>query len=206
MTAKRTTARIPPVPPDEWDDDVVAALRRGLPRGPLGDRYFSDGPDALRAPNGLTTLVRHPALASRWLAYNTVLLGDPTISTRLRELVILRVAWRARAEYEWVQHVRLALRSDITAEEIDVIAERSATPGWSPLEAALLAATDQLLDRYDVDDDTWSVLASDLDQRQLVEFLFIVGTYTCLAMVFNGTGMQLDPDLADVPAPPLPDA
>ena len=66
---------------------------------------------------------------------------------------------------------------------------------WTPLEADLLAATDQLIDDYRVDDDTWARLAEHLDERQLVELVFVVGTYTALAMAFNSFGLQLDPEL-----------
>ena len=92
--------------------------------------------------------------------------------------MVLRVAWRTRSRYEWVQHVRLAPRVAITPEEIAAIAEGPGADGWTPLEADLLAATDQLIDGYRVDDDTWKRLAEHLDERQLVELVFVVGTYT----------------------------
>ena len=69
---------------------------------------------------------------------------------------------------------------------------------WTPLEADLLAATDQLVDRYRIDDETWSRLAGQLDERQLVELVFVVGTYTGLAMAFNSFRLQLDADLQQI--------
>ncbi len=78
------------------------------------------------------------------------------------------------------------------------------TPVWSPLEADLLAATDQLIDRYRIDDETWNRLAEQLDERQLMEITFVVGTYTCLAMAFNTFGIELDPGLDVSTAPPIP--
>ena len=76
---------------------------------------------------------------------------------------------------------------------------------WTPLEADLLAATDQLIDRYRIDDDTWARLAEHLDERQLVELVFVVGTYTGLAMAFNSFGLQLDPDLQRLATASLPE-
>jgi 4-carboxymuconolactone decarboxylase len=116
------------------------------------------------------------------------------LEPRWRELLVLRVASRTGSDYEWRQHVRVAQQCGVTAEEIDAIA-RGADGGWSPLEADLLTATDQLLDGYRVDDETWARLAAQLDERQLVEVVFVVGTYTCLAMAFNSFGIELDPDL-----------
>ena len=56
----------------------------------------------------------------------------------------------------------------------------------------VLAATDQLIDGYRIDDETWQRLATQLDERQLVEAVFVVGTYTCLAMAFNTFGLGHD--------------
>ena len=200
-----TGPRIPPLPREEWGDDAVAAMR-GAFDARAADRMLSTDADAPRIPNVLSTMMRHPALTGPFLSYNHVLLSAPSITPRLRELMILRVAWRTRSVYEWVQHVRLAPLVEIAPEEVDAIAEGAASDRWSPLERDLLAATDQLLDHYRVDDATWDRLTAQLDERQLFEIPFVVGTYTCLAMAFKSYGLELDPELHDVPAPPLPDA
>jgi AhpD family alkylhydroperoxidase len=168
------------------------------------ERLLSTKPEAAYVPNVLTTLMRHPGLAGPFLAYNQVLLSHPTLEPRLRELMVLRVARRTRSPYEWVQHVRLARRVGITAAEIDAIATDPDAHQWSSVETDLLAATDQLLDRYRIDDETWARLAGQLDERQLIEIAFVVGTYSCLAMAFNSIGLELDPELHSVPAPTMP--
>ncbi len=160
----------------------------------------------MRVPNVIGTLLHHPALAGPFLAFNNVLLSTPTLEPRLRELMVLRVAWQTRSTYEWLQHVRFAERFAVTPEEIAAI-EHGADAGiWSPLEADLLAATDQLLAGYRIDDETWHRLTEHLDERQLVEVVFVVGTYTCLAMAFRSFGLQVDPELETLVAPALPDA
>jgi 4-carboxymuconolactone decarboxylase len=166
---------------------------------------LSTEPGSTPMPNALSTLMHHPALAGPFLTYNNVLLQTPTLDPRARELIILRVAWRTRSRYEWVQHLRLAPRVGITPEEIAAVADGADADAWTPLEADLLAATDQLLDGYRVADDTWSRLAEQLDERQLVELVFVVGTYTALAMAFNSFGLQLDPDLQEIANTSLPE-
>ena len=47
-------------------------------------------------------------------------------------------------------------------------------------------------------------LAEQLDERQLVELVFVVGTYTCLAMAFNSFGVQLEPGADAGSVPPRP--
>jgi alkylhydroperoxidase family enzyme len=190
--------RLAPLPRERFDDDVHAALRSGMGTE-VADRFLSNAPDAPRLPNVLTTLMHHPRLAGRWLAYNGVLLNRSELEPRLRELMVLRVAWRTRAMYEWVQHARLAARCAITREEIEAIGGGADADVWLPLESDLLAATDQLIDHYRIDDDTWARLAGQLDEQQLVEVVFVVGTYTCLAMAFNSFGLELDPELQSDP-------
>jgi 4-carboxymuconolactone decarboxylase len=203
VSASRT--RIQPLPRDEWGADAIAALRSAFDES-TADRLLATGPDAPRMPNAFTMLMRHPALAGPFLTYNNLLLRTPAIEPRLRELMVLRVAFRTRSPYEWLQHVRLAPRWGITAAEIDAIADGTGAHPWSPLEADLLTATDELLDHHRIDDETWRRIAQHLDERQLIEVPFIVGTYTCLAMAFNSFGLELDPELDTVAAPPLPGA
>lgn len=198
--------RLAPLPVDRWDDDARAALQAGFGKEAT-DRFLSPGPDALPVPNALTTLMHHPGLAGPFLAFNRVLLFTPSLPPRLRELMVLRVAVRTRSTYEWVQHVRLAQGCGVTEAEIERIARGAgADATWAPLEADLLAATDELIDRFRIDDRTWARLAEHLDERQLVEVVFVVGTYTCLAMAFNSFALELDPELRTLAAPPLPES
>jgi 4-carboxymuconolactone decarboxylase len=197
-----STARLAPLPKDRWDDAVRSALRSGFPEAAA--RFLASGPDAPPLPNVLGMLLHHPLLAGPFLAYNRVLLQTPALGHRLRELMVLRVAWRTRSIYEWAQHVGLATNLGMTADEIAAIARADGSGAWTPLERDLLAATDQLLDRQRIDDATWAGLAAQLDGRQLVEVVFTVGTYTCLAMAFNSFGLELDPGLELPAGIPLP--
>jgi 4-carboxymuconolactone decarboxylase len=194
--------RIAPLPRERWDEEVRAALCAGVPKT-VGAQFLSTGPDAMRVPNAMATMVHHPRLAGPWLAYNAVLLQQPALDPRLRELMVLRVAWRAQAEYEWVQHIRLAKRYGITDDEIEALTQPPASGAWSALEGDLLTATDELLDDFRITDVTWARLAQHLDQRQLVEVLFVVGSYTALAMVFKSVGLQLDPELDPASGPAI---
>jgi len=196
------TPRIPAREPADFDDAARTALERFV--GPdITAAYLSDDPASLHMPNVVATLMQHPALAQRWLAYNNVLLREPKLSDRERELIILRVAARTRSTYEWIQHVRIGRDAGITDAEIEAIAAGGAADSLTTVEAALVAAADELLDDYVVGDATWAVLAAHYDVQQLTELLFVAGSYTCLAMVFKSAGIELDPDLLDVNAPEL---
>ncbi len=156
------------------------------------------------APNVTATLLHHPALAGPFTAYGHVLLQQPALGHRARELMLLRVAWRTGALYEWVHHVRLAPRYGVTDGDLEAIMKGTSSSSWTPLECDLVSATDQLLDHYRIDDDTWSALSEQLNERQLVEIPFVVGTYACLAMAFNSWNTQIEDsvDIQGIPVPP----
>jgi 4-carboxymuconolactone decarboxylase len=195
-----STPRVPPLPRAEWGEDERTALARGFGPGAV-ERFTGEGSDAIPVPNAVGTLLRHPALAGPFLAYNSVLLRTPALDARHRELMILRVAARTGSDYEWAQHVRIATGVGVTEAEIAAVASESPDDGaWSAPEAHLLRATDQLIDDHVVADPTWSRLAEHLDERQLMELVFVVGTYTALAMAFNSFGLQLDDDLPAAPS------
>lgn len=184
------TPRLAPVPRAEWDEDCAAAIRAAIPAAAAA-RFLAPGDDVPRLANGITSLLHHPQLAQKFLAFNGQLLWEPTLAPRLRELAVLRIAHRTGSRYEWVQHAKLCDRYDVTAAEVEAVANGDEGV-FGELEADVLRATDQLLDGYRVDDDTWARLASAMEPKPLLELLFVVGTYTALAMVFNGIEIELD--------------
>jgi alkylhydroperoxidase family enzyme len=196
--------RLRPIPPEQWSDEMVGALRRAFPE-PVVDRFRASGADGGSVPTAIATMLHHPALAGPWLAYNNVLLWSPALPHRLRELMVLRIAWRTRSTYEWVQHVKLGVRYDVTGDDVVAVAAGPEAERWSPLERDLLLATDELLDGHRIADETWARLSAQLDEKQLVEVVFVAGTYSCLAMVFNSFGLELDAGLDQRDVPVLPE-
>ncbi|MDO3646957.1 carboxymuconolactone decarboxylase family protein [Nocardia mangyaensis] len=189
-----TTSAVPRLAPlavREWDENTRAVFRGHLKSA---DRYLSAAPDAPAMPGILGILAHHTELAGAWLAYNGLLIERPSIDPRDRELVILRVAWRSDSEYEWSQHVRIARGLGLTEEQVEAVRYGPQAPQWSPVQRSLLTMADQLLDRHRVDDHTWAQLELHFDNRQLIELLFVAGSYLCLAMVLNSVALQPDPD------------
>jgi 4-carboxymuconolactone decarboxylase len=192
--------RLQPLPVEKWDEKAIQALRLAFPAGLIEHIRASGNP-----PNVLATMLHHPALAGPFTAYGNVLLQQPTIGHRNRELMLLRVAWRTGARYEWVHHVLLASRYGITSDDIDAIVQGRMSPVWTRAEHALIVATDEMLDSYRVSEDTWRRLEKHFTAEQLVEIPFVVGTYTCLAMAFNSWNLCEESDV-DVDGLPLPES
>jgi alkylhydroperoxidase family enzyme len=193
-TTSSNAPRIPPVPPEEWGDDVRAGIAALRPPGATQElRRSKGGPRGL---NVLGTLAQHPALMHAYHTFNGHILYTNSLDARQRELLVLRVAARRGAEYEWRQHVHIARDLGFGDADIERIAEGPDAAGWPPLDAAMLRAVDELLVDAAITDTTWNVLASELDRHQLMDLVFTVGAYDLLAMAFKSFGVELDDDLA----------
>jgi alkylhydroperoxidase family enzyme len=145
--------------------------------------------------NVLGTFAHHPELTSAFMQFNAHVLYRSTLSPRQRELAVLRVAALRDATYEWEQHARMALDCDIDEAEVARVADGPDAPGWSPIDQAMLRAVDELVDDATITDTTWAVLRGALDDRQVLDLIFTVGTYDLLAMALRVCGTPLDDDL-----------
>ena len=184
--------------PLELDEKQRRSLRGKLPRA---DKYLTGAPDAPPLPGILRVLAHHPGIGAPWLAFSGTLLDDGLLDPRDRELLVLRVGYRMRSRYEWGQHVAIAAAAGLTETEIESVPSGPAAPTWNERDRALLQATDELLDQHIVGDETWKRLTVHFRDDELLELLFVVGSYACLAMVLNSVGLEPDggPDLPDVP-------
>jgi alkylhydroperoxidase family enzyme len=181
--------RIPPLPPEEWEGDV----KRILDTVPPGiDRRLGDN-------NIFPTFARHPELFRAWLPFGGFLLTAGKLSGRDRELLILRTAVRTGSSYEWGQHVRISLDGGIEREAIDRVLEGPDADGWTPHEAALLRAADELHEDSKISDTTWKALAETYDDQQLMEATMVVGHYHMVAFALNSFGVELDEGLEPLP-------
>jgi alkylhydroperoxidase family enzyme len=170
---------------------ALDALHPPKPRHP----FPTPEPGRPKALNLLGTLAHHPELTAAYHAFNGHILFATTLSPRQRELLVLRVAARREAEYEWLQHTILAADAGLTPEDVARVQEGPDAAGWAPLDAAMLRAVDELIDDALISDDTWAALAAELDRQQLMDLVFTVGAYELLAMAFKTFGIEIDADL-----------
>jgi len=146
-----------------------------------------------RPPNIFTTLARHRGLFRRWLWFAGGLMPGGKLPRRDSELVILRVSHNTGCDYEWSHHERIAQRAGFSAEEVERVRSGPDAPGWTPRQQHLLRACDEIHTDGAIGEETWSVLAAELDDRLLIELCLLIGHYEMLAMTLNSLRVQLDP-------------
>ena len=183
-------------------------MRLPAPRiAPLADSELSPEarealaalPEYAQAFNIFRTQAHNPDALKAFLAWgNYVLSNRNSLSDRQRELAILRTGYLCRAGYEFAQHTVIGLRAGISQAEIAAIKQGGGAPGWDPLEAAILAACDELVRDHHISDGTWATLEP-LGDRGRVDLVYTVGQYTQVSMLLNSCGVQLDPGLPHDP-------
>ena len=180
--AQAGPARLRTITPAEEDDPRVR-------------QYFAmmEGPGGRKGGTKLNlvqTLARYPELAMTYHPFGMHVLNGSTLTPRLREIVTCRTAWLYRSDYEWSKHAAKAKGLGVSDAEIEAIRTGRFGGTLSPLEVHALHAADQLHASTAIDDRTWAGLAAGLDDRQLLDLLFLIGSYAMLAMVLNGARVQ----------------
>jgi 4-carboxymuconolactone decarboxylase len=175
--------RILPLEDAEMNDEHREALQPMIQNG----RVINIFRTLARAPKALTRF-------QQWGAY--VLSRRNSLPAREREIVILRVGYLCKSGYEFTQHTAIGLREGLTAAEIAAIKTGAGAANWTPAEAALIRAADELVGNHFVSDATWGALAKAFDQKQCMDVVFTVGQYTQVSMFLNTFGVQLEPGQA----------
>jgi len=145
----------------------------------------------------MMVLANHPRLALASLAMGRYMLVDSLLTKRQKELVVLRVAWRYRSAYQWAHHVHSARQIGMTDAEFKALESPDPSPVWNEQEQGLISAIDQLCDAGRIDDETWAVLAAQMDKQQIMDFLYSVGFFTMNAWAFGAMGVQLEPEFEE---------
>ncbi|MFE7595508.1 carboxymuconolactone decarboxylase family protein [Kitasatospora sp. NPDC057512] len=183
--------RIEPLTPP-YSADIERSLRRWMPPGTAHE------PLAL-----FRVLHRNPELASRMFALGAGLLGHGLLPAADRELVIARTTARAGCGYEWGVHAAtLAPQAGLTPEQLRATAADdplAASATWSPRQAALLAAADELHDTARLSPAAWGALRPHYDDAQLLELLVLTGWYRTIAYLANGVELDAEPWAAPFP-------
>jgi alkylhydroperoxidase family enzyme len=182
--------RLAPVPFAEWDEETRAALLSHLRRP---ERYLSGAPDAPPMPVVLELFAHHLPLSETFLTFTDVMAGDQSrLEPRIRELAILRVAWRTRSGYEWNQHRRMGGEEGLSHAQLGAVPQGPTSSVWTATERAVLTAADEMIDQFTVSDETWAALTSSFEPAPVFELLFVIGGYLCLAAVLNSIGLRGD--------------
>ncbi len=142
------------------------------------------------------------------MAYNTLIpLLQPgrQLDPPLRELVILRTAIVGDSKFEYSQHCKVARMVELSEEKIAAIKGWTTSDLFSPVERAVMAATDEILTLNRVEDKTFAALKQHLPDPAILELFVVSGLWRMHGFITRALHLEYDNDtiarLQEVPAP-----
>jgi alkylhydroperoxidase family enzyme len=110
-----------------------------------------------------------------------------------RELLILQVARIEGGEYEWRQHVPIALGVGVTQSQIDALERgKHDDAAFNAAERALLAFSREVVVNVRVPEAVFAGVRQHFTDQEVVESIFTIGCYMMMARLTEATETDLD--------------
>ena len=167
---------------DEVDAEQVAmfdALAGGPPPG-AGKWYHGIGPDGgLEGPSNAR--LRSP-IGRTDQEYGESLRRHTVLTDRMRELVVLTVAYAQNSAFELHAHEEIGRSVGLTDEQLSALAAAVLPDGLDQNESLAVRCARALVDGGDLDDPLYEEAITSLGERALYEIVLFVGYYSQLAL------------------------
>ena len=174
----------------------MTVVRPSAPRVPLVSRDAYT-PDQAALANGrdmynmTRILVNHPDFYRVFIPYVDKLMSQSLLPHRDREILILRTLALCDESYEEDHHVRIAESLGMSAGLVQTV-KTGQSAGLNEFDRILVRAAEELVSDRCLSDEAWRALAKSYDVAQMIEVVFLVGTFTTLSMATNTLGIPLD--------------
>jgi alkylhydroperoxidase family enzyme len=124
------------------------------------------------------------------------LLGKLELDPKLRELCLLHAVKLEGGEYEWAQHMPIALHLGCTQAQIDALAGGDdAASSFDARERAALQFTRAVVRDGAAREARLAEAHEHLSNREIVELIIMTGFYTMLARLTETLAVELDPPI-----------
>jgi alkylhydroperoxidase family enzyme len=157
----------------------------------------------VRPVNLYRAMANAPGIARAFLGLANEIRHRSRLDPRLREIVILRIAWITRSAYEWSHHVKIGRDFGVTDSDMALVMDPAAATGAEGAvvrAASIIAAGDGTLP-----EPALAALRAHLTEDALTELLLIAALYVGLARFIRAAGIEVEPDYeAELRTFPLP--
>jgi alkylhydroperoxidase family enzyme len=139
-------------------------------------------------------LLHSPPLAETWFEHLNAVRWKTQLEGRLRELVIIRIAWIHAVHYVIKQHIpRLAEAEGVTPDDWEALRHWPANAErFSEAERAALDYTEAMTLSTDVSDKTFAQLGPHFSERQIVDLTVLIATYNMHIRVIKA--LRIEPE------------
>ncbi len=179
VSAVHAQDRMPPIPPDKYDE----AQKKAAQEFAAGRGYEVRGP--------FVPLMRSPEVMLRAKAMGDYLRFKSALGPRLNEMVILITAREWTQQYEWLAHYEIAMKEGLKPELAAAIAEGRRPAGMAEDEEIVYDFCTEIHRLKRVSDATYARALQKFGERGVIDMLGVNGYYTFLAIVMNATRTAL---------------
>jgi 4-carboxymuconolactone decarboxylase len=110
---------------------------------------------------------------------------ETSIPPPLRELAILCVAAKWRAQYEWWAHEKIARSEGLTSTVIASVKSGTIPAFTSPDESIVYRFVQELLEQQQISDKLYAQAVNLLGETGVTELVALLGYYTLVSMLLN---------------------
>ncbi len=160
--------------------------------------------DVMCKLNIFKALLNYKELAGAINKLIFTLLFEGKLSHRERELIILRVGWQRKSDYEWTQHYTIAKNFGVDEGSIVALRDWENSDKFSEKERILLLATDEVLDLGFITEATFNSLKSfyrdsDNEDGIMIEIVSVIGVWQLVATILLSLDIKLEEDIVSWP-------
>jgi 4-carboxymuconolactone decarboxylase len=134
-----------------------------------------------------------PHIGRNFIRLGNAILKNDDLSPKLRELAILRVGSLTGSTYEFTKHVPIGKWAGLSQEQIESIADWTASDKFDEQERAVLTYTDEVASEVKVKDATFNKLKTFLDEKGIVKLTATIGYYGMVSRMLVALHVDLEP-------------
>jgi alkylhydroperoxidase family enzyme len=158
-----------------------------------GQRIDETGVHERYRGTNLTRTVMHSKIAgAAFFSLCSALAFENKLDSRLRELMILRTAWRVNGQYVLAQHKGFARFLGMSDEEIFGVAGPDECRVYSELDRAIIRMADELLDDAKLSQQSTAFWEGRFPPDQILELILAGGYWRMVSTVTSSMGLALD--------------
>ena len=144
-------------------------------------------------PNQLRAVANSPDFITPLAATMAVVHRSPGLSTRLKELAILKVCKINGSSYDVAHNTAAGLAAGLSEDEIAALDREDGEERFSPIEKAVLALAEKITrSPHAVADADFEPLRSGFNDAQILELVYTIGVYNFTNRLNLALGIELE--------------
>lgn len=145
-------------------------------------------------------LLKEPIYAKNLNDLLTSLIFKSNISHRLRELIIMRVAWLTSSVYEWTQHYKIALSFGVSEQDILGVRDPDNYDSYSAAEKVALQGAQEFVTQGEITATTMALLRNHYpDDKELIDLVASIAAWAMVAGLLKSFNIPLEPGVEGWP-------